>query len=366
VAGSEVDDFFVLEEIFCQLFSACEHAHDVNRADQWIRIGDAIAERRKLPAVSGFCRTHYGGVLTAAGRWPEADATLSEAVRLWGLGQRSLLRGGALARLADLRVRQGRFEEAEQLLAGVDVNDEAQAARPLAAIHVARGETALARDTLERALAQVDPVGTAAASLLGLLVDVYLAAELLDEAAAASDQLAACAARQTGHYLIAVAALSQGRVCLATASGDPHACLREALAGFARAQMPMELARCRLALANALADERPEVAIAEARAALEAFEQLQAARDVDEAVAVLRMLGVRARTTRKDGGLLTRREAEVLELLGHGLSNPEISDRLYISRKTVEHHVGNILAKLGLRSRAEVAAYATRSKPGDK
>jgi DNA-binding NarL/FixJ family response regulator len=366
VAGSEVDDFFVLEEIFCQLFSACEHANDVTRADQWIRIGEAIAARRKLPAVSAFCRTHYGGVLTAAGRWTEAEVTLTEAVRLWGLGQRSMLRGGALVRLADLRVRQGRFEEAEQLLDGSGVAGEIEAARPLAAIHLARGQTALARDILERALAQVEPISTVAAPLLGLLVDVHLAANLPDEAEAAAEKLATCAARYSSHYLTAVAALARGRVGLATGSGDPHASLREALAGFARAQMPMELARSRLALASALVTDRPEVAMAEARAALEAFEQLQAARDVDAAAAVLRSLGIRGRTTRKDGALLTRREAEVLELLGLGLSNPEISDRLFISRKTVEHHVGNILGKLGLRSRAEAAAFTARSKPGEK
>jgi hypothetical protein len=145
VAGREVDDFCVLEEIFCQLFSACERAHDVARADQWIRVGEAIAERRRLPAVSAFCRTHYGGLLTTAGRWPEADVALTEAVRLWGLGQRSM-RGGAMIRLADLRVRQGRFEEAELLLDGLDADVEA--ARPLAALHLARGDLSLAKDIL--------------------------------------------------------------------------------------------------------------------------------------------------------------------------------------------------------------------------
>ena len=365
VAGSEVDDFVVLEEIFCQLFSACEHAHDVARADQWLRVGEAVAARRNLPAVSAFCRTHYGGVLTAAGRWPEADAALTEAVRLWGLGRRSLLRNGALARLADLRVHQGRFEEAEQLLADLGVDDWAEVARPLAAVRLARGETSVARDLLERALEQIQPLETAGAGLLALLVDVHLAAGDLAAADVAATRLAECSQHHGSDYLVAVAALARGRICLATGEGDPQACLRTALAGFARARMPMEVARSRLELANALLTEQPEVAMAEARAALAAFERLQAARQVDAAAAVLRSLGVRTASPRTVTTLLTKREAEVLDLLGHGLSNPEISERLYISRKTVEHHVGNVLAKLGLRSRGEAAAYATRV-PGAK
>ena len=53
-------------------------------------------------------------------------------------------------------------------------------------------------------------------------------------------------------------------------------------------------------------------------------------------------------------------QAEILQLLGAGLSSPEIADRLFITRKTVETHMGNLLAKLGLRNRAEAAAFATR------
>jgi DNA-binding NarL/FixJ family response regulator len=360
VAGEEVDDFCVLEEVFCQLFAACEHARDVDRADQWIRIGEAIASRRQLPAVSAFCRTHYGGVLTAAGRWGEAEAALTDAIRLWGLGQRSILRGGALVRLADLRVRQGRFEEAEQLLENLDPMAADEASGALAAIHLAKGQTALAREEVERALERLDPMSSAAAPLLELLIEVHLAAGSLDLADAVADRLAACAGRHGRADVRAAAALGRARVCLASNSGDPQACLREALAGYRRARMPIELARARLELARALADESPEVAVAEARAALAEFERLNVPRYADAAAALLRDLGVRPATPARSPGSLSKREAEVLELIGHGLSNPQIAERLFISRKTVEHHVGNVLGKLGLRSRSEAAAYAVR------
>ncbi len=362
VAGRDVDDFTVVQEIFCQLFAACEYVHDVDRADQWIRVGTDIAARRNLPAVAAFCQTHYGGLLTAAGRWREADLALTDAVRLWGLSHSSL-RPGALVRLAELRVRQGRLEEAEQLLS--DLDGDVEAARPSAIIHLERGEPDLAIDVLTRALGEVDPASVAAGLLLAGLVDAHLARGNDVEAAAAVDRLVGCAREHPGSYLRATAALARGRLCLAQTTGDPRACLREALVGFAEARAPLEVAQARFELARALAGEEPNVALAEARAAHEGFERLPASRQADAAAALMRSLGSRPGPNPRTSGLLTKREAEVLDLLGHGLTNPEIAERLYISRKTVEHHVSRLLAKLGLRSRAEAAVFATRAKPAD-
>lgn len=198
--------------------------------------------------------------------------------------------------------------------------------------------------------------------LLALLVDVYLEEDDLVGAESVAVRLGALAKTQRGPYLKAAAALAKGRVCTASKRGDARICLHEAIEEFARAQLPMELARARLELARALSERSPQVAIAESRAALEDFERLQAARHADEASALLRSLGAPTRSGPKGVGALTKREAEVLELMGAGLSNPEIADRLYISRKTVEHHVGNVLSKLGLRNRAEAAAHAIRGR----
>lgn len=75
----------------------------------------------------------------------------------------------------------------------------------------------------------------------------------------------------------------------------------------------------------------------------------------------MRTLGAKGRAGPRDHGRLSRRELEVLRLVGEGLTNTEIAKRLFISPKTAEHHVGRIYAKLGLRTRTELAAYAVRN-----
>ena len=57
---------------------------------------------------------------------------------------------------------------------------------------------------------------------------------------------------------------------------------------------------------------------------------------------------------------VTAREAEVLRLVSEGRTNGQIATELYISRKTAEHHVSNILVKLGVSTRTEAAAAAVR------
>jgi DNA-binding CsgD family transcriptional regulator len=64
--------------------------------------------------------------------------------------------------------------------------------------------------------------------------------------------------------------------------------------------------------------------------------------------------------TRQNPAHLTRRELEVLCLVAEGLQNAEIGDRLFVSRRTVDHHLGAILRKLAVGTRLQAAAEASR------
>jgi DNA-binding NarL/FixJ family response regulator len=66
------------------------------------------------------------------------------------------------------------------------------------------------------------------------------------------------------------------------------------------------------------------------------------------------------KATRQNPATLTARELEVLELVAEGLGNPEIARRLFLSEKTVAHHVSAILRKLDVRTRAQASAQAVR------
>jgi DNA-binding NarL/FixJ family response regulator len=194
--------------------------------------------------------------------------------------------------------------------------------------------------------------------LLALLVDVQLAQGDGAAAAATATRLRHLADGTEWPRTRALADLVAGRT-----EADPDRArdlLGSAVAAYDRLRMPLDAGRARLALAEASADAQPEVALHEARLAFETFDRAGATSLADRAAAVIRFLGGPARTGPKAIGLLTKREREVLALLGEGLTNAEIAARLYISTKTAEHHVGNVLSKLHLRGRAEAAAVAQR------
>ncbi|MFI1398213.1 ATP-binding protein [Streptomyces sp. NPDC020681] len=148
--------------------------------------------------------------------------------------------------------------------------------------------------------------------------------------------------------------------CQGMLTADPEP-LREALAYYRRVGR-VELAECAEDLSVVLATAGDTAgAKAAMREATDSFLALGAVGDLDRADARWRDVGLR-RSTR--GGrnraahgweALTPTEQRIAELVAEGLSNPDIGERLYSSRRTIQTHVTHILAKLVLRSRNEVA-----------
>ena len=356
VSAGEVAGHGAVGEIYCRLLSACEHVGDVRRAELWMGRADRYVVWEHF--VRPTCRTHYGGILVALGRWPDAERELLAAIRAFERGYRGDL-AFPLVRLADLRARQGRYEEAERLLEGVEWHPTAR--RTTAIIAMARGELALAHELVGMCLEGADPADIACAPLLELLVEIQLADGDVAAATATLERLVVLAGECGDDRVLGFAELATGRVRAAEGDERAPAHLKRALERLAGLDLPFEAGRAQLGLAASVAATAPEAAAAEARLALATFQRLGAARDADAASSLLRELGAAGRAYPRREGQLTTRETEVLSLLAEGLSNAAIAERLYISRRTAEHHVASILSKLDLHSRAEAAAYAVRA-----
>jgi ATP/maltotriose-dependent transcriptional regulator MalT len=330
----------------CNMIGSCVRCADFERAVAWIQAADRFIRGYGCPFLFVYCRALYGGVLIASGDWVQAEEELRIAVAESKQSQ-AAVHVAALATLATLRLAQGRLDDAEGLISGI----EEQSAAIHARLHLAQGRAAAAAAAARRALDS-----TSANQL-----DAALLEELLGEAEIALGDASTAAAR--GKELIKVGLALECPIISARGerlvgrAKPSRRHLDVAVSEFTRLGMPYEAARARLMLAEVVRALEPQVSEAEARTALSAFEILGAERDADAATALLRELGVKAaRAGPKNLGTLTKRETKVLELLGQGLSNPEIAQRLYVSRKTVEHHVAHILSKLGLRNRTEAAA----------
>lgn len=337
----------------CLLLSACEELRDDERGAQWCRQITAFSERIGAPFVVGNCRSHQGGLLTRCGRWPEAERELVTAVERLADGPR-MWHGDALARLGDLRRRQGRRVEARRAFEQAGEQWFAQAG--LAALHLDAGDAAGAVELAERALRQLPPNSPQRADALEVGVRGRLALDDQDVAADHAQELRDLATAMGTSSLQAGAQLCEAK--LAAAADDAESAARhyaDAVATFERAGTPLEAALARLELAQALAaTSRSELAATEVRRARAALAELGAG---PEAVRAAELVGDDETPAPCP---LTPRQIEVLRLAAEGLTERRIAQRLILSEHTVHRHLANIYTRLGCSSRSAAVAQAGR------
>jgi ATP/maltotriose-dependent transcriptional regulator MalT len=344
----------------CNMLAACGLVDDVARAAQWCRAADRFTRSYGCPFLQARCRAHYGSVLVATGRWDDAERELSAALTMsdeTGRGPRT----EALNALAELRRCQGDPEAALVLLDGADATSSGALVRARCMLDLGRPAEASAVIRSELAVRQADD--PAYAALVAVLGEAEVQSGRLDAASALVGPGATV--WTLAAYPRAAGLLARAAGLLAAATGDPDGARQQlgfALDVFVRLELLHESARTELALARLLQPIDSEAAAARARSAHRRHEALGSRRDAAEAAAVLRSLGVTPAPGPRAGEPLSVRERDVLALVAEGLSNPQIAQRLFISPRTVGHHVSSILHKLGLRSRAEAAAYAARER----
>jgi DNA-binding NarL/FixJ family response regulator len=366
--GGEMSDLVAIGNTCCALIYACEAVADYDRATQWCRQTLEFMQRTGISSLFSVCRNYYATVLIWKGAWDEAEAELTAAIQELSSARQHYTREG-LAKLGELRRRQGRLEEAEALLARAEPHQMALLSR--GALALDRDDAASAIDFAQRFLRRISEEDQAE-RVFGL--ELLLRAHLRNgDLASAGEDLQALEKTSASVGTRALrATATAGRGLFARARGDledARRALEDAADLFAASDDAFDAARVRLDLSAVLRDlGRDAGALEQAVMAQDALRRLGAMHHAELAGRVIQSmsggLGAPPVQTSLPHGL-TAREAEVLWLLAAGKTNQDIAEALVLSVRTVERHISTIYQKLqlhGQAARAAAAAFALNLK----
>jgi DNA-binding CsgD family transcriptional regulator len=338
--------------MYCSVIQACQEVYAFGRAREWTAaLAQWCDEQPEMVAFTGVCRVHRAEIMQLRGAWQDA---IQEAQRARERGQGVSLQtvAAALYQQAEVHRLRGEFDSAEEAYRSAS-HCGLEPQPGLALLRLAQGRTGAAVAAIRRAVsATADRLQRT--KLLPAHIEIALAAGDLQEARTACRELEEIAGSLDTAVLGAMAAHARGAVELA--DGDASAALgslRQAWQVWQQIEAPYAAARVRVLIGLAcrtLGDD--EGAGLELDAARAVFEQLGAAPDLASIDSLIRG----AFSGRPHG--LTPRELQVLRLVAAGKTNKAIAAELFLSEKTVDRHVSNILTKLDVPSRAAATAHA--------
>jgi tetratricopeptide (TPR) repeat protein len=249
VIGGEGRDPLTVAQVSCMTMVVCGSCFDLQRATQWVQSLERFIDRYGCPFLFAECRTYYGRVLFENGDWDGAEVFLTEAISM-SRGVFQAPHAFASGTLAELRLAQGRVEDAARVLRGVEGREEAAAA--VASVRLQQGEPSAAAAVLRRRLATTSPDRLDVAAVIELLGEAEIA---LRDTGAAIDRGRALITLGAVNNCDLIVAHGERLLGHALAAADvPAACahLETALAAFVRAGIPYRAAQTRLLLAQVL------------------------------------------------------------------------------------------------------------------